>query len=262
MKAWVVLGIGLVSMPMLSASADSLAQRVWQRYTRPNSVQVRAVSRFEELSLEAKPSAYENADPAKWKQVEQEVQRLVGQEVLTYVAVRRPNRLYIEQKSAFGWFRSVCDGKMWYLIRHDGTRQQVPAPTSFQRATDKRYRAYLVLEEGADSEVLHLLVAGAEELRQKLLRAKVQAGPKPNIKHLVWSEPIVYQGLTGRGTITCVVDASTALIQRVECRFDVGYGSEARLHIVIGQRWDNSQLSKPPSASLFRLAGERGANKR
>lgn len=253
MKTWITACLALAVAGLTRTQADSLAQRVWQRYTSVSTAQVRAVSRFEDLSLEAKPSVFENADPAQWKRMEQEVKRLVGQKIRTHVAVQRPNRLYIEQKSAFGRFRSLCDGRVWQFQRQNGGVQSTSAPASLRQMADARYRPYLGLDDGVDIDVLYLLMVGAPALRDRLLCAKEQAGEKPNLKLLVWSEPIVYQRLKGQGTITCVVDARTALIQRVEYRFHVGYGAEAWLNIVIGQQWDNSQLTKPPSPRLFRL---------
>lgn len=263
MKPWATICLLLAVGGLTRAQEDGLASRVWQRYTNASTAQVRAVSRFEGLALEAKPSVFENIEPNQWKQMEQEVKRLIGQEVRTHIAVQRPNRFYIEQKSAFGWFRSVCDGKLWKLQRQNGEVQKTSAPASFRQMVDARYRPYLGLDEGVDVDVLHLLMARAPALRDKLLRAKEQAGETPNLKLLVWSEPIMYQGLKGQGTITCVVDARTALIQRVEYRFHVGYGADVWLNVVIGQRWDNSQLAKPPPPSLFRLEqARRGASKR
>lgn len=257
-----VLAIGLAVAVLPGAVADTLAQRVWRRYTSSPSAQVRAVSRFEDLSLEAKPSAFENTDPARWKQMEQEVRRLIGQEVQTHIAVQRPNRLYLEQKSAFGSFRSVCDGKVWRLQQQGEEAQQISAPSTLQQMSGAKYRAYLGLDSGAEIDVLNLLLVGAPTLRDRLLRAKEQAGDKPNLKLLVWSEPIAYQGMKGQGTITCVVDVRTATVQRVEYRFSVGYGAQAWLNVVIGQRWDNSQLAKSPPPSLFRIQQGTGGAKR
>lgn len=263
MRGWWVIAIGLVCTAPPKAHADTLAQRVWQRYAHARTAQVHAVSRFEDLSLEAKPNVFENTDPAQWKRKEQEVKRLVGQEIRTHIAVQRPNRLYLEQRSAFGWFRSVCDGKVWRLQRQDGSVQKTSAPASLQKMADARYHSYLGLDEGADADVLHLLVVGAPSLKDRLLRAKEQVGEKPNLKLLVWSEPILYQGIKGQGIITCVVDVRTALIQRVEYRFTIEHGGEVWLRVAIGQQWDNSQLAKPPPPNLFRLEqGRKGAIKR
>ncbi|MGQ9488614.1 MAG: hypothetical protein ACUVTY_13505 [Armatimonadota bacterium] len=263
MKGWGLLAIGLVATALPKAYTDTLAQRVWQRYAHARTAQVHAVSRFEDLSLEAKPSVFENTDPAQWKRMEQEVKRLVGQEIRTHIAVQRPNRFYLEQKSAFGWFRSVCDGKVWRLQRQDGDTLQTSAPSSTQQMTEARYRSFLGLDEGASIDVLHLLMVGAPSLRDRLLHAKEQAGERPNLKLLTWSEPILYQGMKGQGTITCIVDMQTARIQRVEYRFTIEYGAEVWLKVAIGQRWDNSQLAKLPPPSLFRLEQvRRGASKR
>jgi len=239
-----------------------LARRVWKRYTNVPGLQIRAVSRFEDLSLEAKPSAYENTDPARWKQMEQEVKRLAGQEICTELAVQRPNRLYLEEKSAFGWFRSVCDGKVWQTQHHGASPVRVTAPRSLEQMAEARYYHLLGLEEKNDTDVLRLLAIGSPRLYQKLLGAKEQPADKPNLKLLVWTEPVTYAGMKGQGTITCVVDVRTALVQRVEYRFQVGYGAEAWLSIVIGQRWDNSQISKPPPPARFRVVQGRGASAR
>ncbi|MGC8783935.1 MAG: hypothetical protein ACP5RN_06070 [Armatimonadota bacterium] len=241
---------------------SDLARRVWKRYTSVPSLQIRAVSRFEDLSLEAKPSAYENTDPTRWRQMEQEVKRLAGQEIRTEVAVQRPNRLYLEERSAFGWFRSVCDGKLWQTQHQGAPPSQVKAPRSLEQMADARYYHLLGLEEKNDTDVLRLLATGSPRLRQKLLGAKEQPADKPNLKLLVWTEPVTYAGMKGQGTITCVVDVRTALVQRVEYRFQMGYGAEAWLSIVIGQRWDNSQLSKPPPSTRFRIVQGRGASTR
>ncbi|MCS6831837.1 MAG: hypothetical protein RMM08_13490, partial [Armatimonadota bacterium] len=107
---------------------SQLAQQVWRRYTQGRSLQVRAVARFEHLALEAKPSVYENTDPARWRQMEQQVKRLAGQEIRTEVMVQRPNRLFLEERSAFGWFRSVCDGRTWQAQLQDGEVIKTPAP--------------------------------------------------------------------------------------------------------------------------------------
>jgi len=251
----------MISVP-LGANAQSLAQRVWQRYTRASSVQVRAVSQFEDLSLEATPGAYEHADPARWQQMENEVRRLVGQQITTHIAVRHPNRLYIWQKSAFGSFRSVCDGKVWHLQRQDGSTQRIRAPATLQQMTAAIYRAWLGLDDGNDAEVLHLLMVRSPALRDRLVRAREEPGPAPHLKHLTWSEPIAYQGLQGQGTITCVVNVQTGDIQRVQYVYNVSSGAEARLNIRIAQRWDNSLLSKPPPDSLFRVEQGRGVRAR
>lgn len=242
------------------ACADSLAQRVWRRYANAATLQIRAVSRFEHLSLEAKPSAYENADPNRWRQMEQEVKRLVGQEIRTELAVQRPNRLYIGERSAFGWFRSICDGRLWLAQRQGSAPVQVNAPQTLAEMAKSRYHLFLGLEEQGDTDVLRQLATGSSVLRQKLLAAKEQPADKPNLKLLVWSEPVTYQGMKGQGTITCVVDTRTALIQRVEYQYQIGYGTEAWLSIVIGQRWDNSQISKPPPPARFRVVQRRSAS--
>ncbi len=262
MRVAFLLCIALVVCVMPAAQAESLAQRVWKRYTRGSSVQVRAVSRFEDLSLEAKPSAYDNTDPAVWKQMESEIRKLAGQEIRTHIAVQQPNRLYLAQVSAFGSFHSVCDGKVWQMHRQDGASQRTPAPANLHQMTAAKYRAWLGLDESNDAEVLHLLVVRSSAIREKLVKAREEPGAKPHLKHLVWSEPIEYQGLKGEGIVTCVVDTRTALIQRVEYRYSVNYGTEARLNIVIGQQWDNTLLSEPPPPSLFRVEQGRGVRKR
>lgn len=232
-----------------------LAQRVWKRYANAPSLQIRAVSRFEELSLEARPSAYENIDPTRWKQMEREVKRLAGQEIHTELVVQRPNRLYIEERSAFGWFRSICDGKVWRTQRQGVSVMRVTAPRTLAQMAEARYCRLLGLEDQSDIDVLRLLAVGAPRLRQKLLIAKEQVADKPNLKLLVWPEHVTYGGMGGQGTITCVVDTRTALVQRVEYRFQVGYGAESSLSIVIGQRWDNSRISQPPLPTRFVVRG-------
>ncbi|GIV16694.1 MAG: hypothetical protein KatS3mg022_2129 [Armatimonadota bacterium] len=254
--------LGVILFVSISASADSLAQRVWKRYGNAPSLQIRAVSRFEDLSLEAKPSAYANVDLARWKQMEQEVKRLVGQEIRTELAVLRPNRLYIEERSAFGWFHSICDGRVWRAQRQGNTATQMTAPRTLAQMAETRYHRFLGLEEQDDTDVLRLLAIGSPRLRQRLLGAKEQPADKPNLKLLVWSERVTYEGMKGQGTITCVVDARSAFIQRVEYRYRIGYGTEAWLNIVIGQRWDNSQISKPPPPSRFRVEQGREASTR
>jgi hypothetical protein len=251
-RAW-WLSVVLLSTLVTATAADSLAQRVWNRYANARSLQLRAVARFEDLSLEAKPSVYENTDPARWKRMEQEVKRLAGQEIRTEIIVERPNRMYLEEKSAFGWFQSVSDGKVWQVKRQDGSQAKTAAPPALHQMAQQRYWMYLGLDGENDIDVLRLLAIGSPRLRNKLLHTTVQSSDKPNIKLLRWSEPIIYQGLKGQGTITCFVDTRTALIRRVEYRFHVGVGAEAWLHMVIGQQWDNSRLSQPPAASRFHI---------
>lgn len=241
---------------------STLAQRVWQRYTGGRSLQIRAVSRFEDLSLEAKPSAYENADIARWRQMEQQVKQLAGQEIRTDVAVLYPNRLYIEEKSAFGWFRSVCDGRVWQAQLQRGAVIKMPSPRTLSQMADARYYRLLGLEEPEITEVLRQIAVRSPRLRQKLLRAQEQPADKPNLKLLMWSEPVTYEGMRGQGTITCVVDTRNALIQRVEYRYHLSYGEEAWLSIVLGQRWDNSRISQPPAPSRFRFEQGRGSRTR
>jgi len=179
-----------------------LARRVWKRYTNVPGLQIRAVSRFEDLSLEAKPSAYENTDPARWKQMEQEVKRLAGQEICTELAVQRPNRLYLEEKSAFGWFRSVCDGKVWQTQHHGASPVRVTAPRSLEQMAEARYYHLLGLEEKNDTDVLRLLAIGSPRLYQKLLGAKEQQADKAKRKFVVWQEPVTPSGMKGQGQIT------------------------------------------------------------
>ncbi len=241
---------------------SNIAQHLWKRYTSLPGLQVRVVSRFEDLSLEAKPSVYENADITRWRQMEQEVKRLVGQEIRTEVAVLRPNRLFLEERSAFGWFRSVCDGKVWQAQLQGGAVIKTPAPRTLNQMTEARYYRWLGLETPDDTDVLRLLVIGSPRLRQKLLGAKEQPADKANFRMLVWSEPVTYDGMKGQGTITCVADTRTALVYRVEYRYSVAVGEEAWMNIAIGQRWDNSQISKPPPSSRFRFEQVRGATKR
>lgn len=239
-----------------------VAQRVWKRYTSTPGLQIRAVSRFEDLSLEAKPGVYENVDLARWKQMEQEVKRLVGQEIRTELAVLRPNRFFLEERSAFGWFRSVCDGKFWQAQQQGSALTRTPAPRTLYQMAEARYHRWLGLEEPDMTDVLRLLAIGSPRLHQKLLSAKEQPADRTNFKMLVWSEPVTYAGMKGQGTITCVVDVPTALIQRVEYRYHVAVDREAWMSIVIAQRWDNSQISKPPPWTRFRFEQGRGATKR
>jgi hypothetical protein len=239
-----------------------IAQRVWKRYTGVPGLQIRAVSRFEDLSLEAKPSVYEGVDIARWKRMEQEVQRLVGQEIRTDLAVLRPNRLFLEERSAFGWFRSVCDGKVWQAQQQGSAVTQTPAPRSLYQMAEARYHRWLGLEEPGMTDVLRLLAVGSPRLRQKMWSAQERPAERANFKTLTWSEPVSYEGMKGRGTITCVVEVPTALIQRVEYRYHVAANKEVWMSIVIGQRWDNSRVSKPPPLTRFRWEQGREATKR
>lgn len=232
---------------------STLVQRIWQRYTGGRSLQLRAVSRFEDVSLEAKPSAYDSVDPAQWKQMEAQVKRLVGQEIRTEVAVSRPNRLFLEERSAFGWFRSVCDGKVWQAQRQGASVGRVTAPRSLAQMGETRYHRLLGLEQPEEVDVLRLLAVGSPRLRQKLLGAQEQPAEQPHLKRLTWSEPMTYEGMRGQGTVTCLVEARTGLIQRVEYRYHVGVAAEAWLNVRIGQRWENSLLAKPPPPTRFRI---------
>jgi len=241
---------------------SELAQRVWKRYTGAPGLQIRAVSRFEDLSLEAKPGVFDNISPARWKQMEQEVKRLIGQEIRTELAVLRPNRLFIEERSAFGWFRSVCDGKVWQAQVQGGATNRTPALRTLYQMAEARYHRWLGLEEPDITDVLRLLAVGSPRLRQKMLGAKEQTTDAENFKTLTWSEPVTYEGMKGQGTITCLVDVPAALIHRVQYRYHVAVYKEAWMSIVIGQRWDNSRVSKPPPSTRFRFEQGRGATKR
>jgi len=239
-----------------------LAHRVWKRYTGAPGLQIRAVSRFEDLSLEAKPSVYENIDPARWKKMEQQVNRLIGQEIRTELAVLRPNRLFIEERSGFGWFRSVCDGKVWQAQVQGGTVNRTLAPCMLNQMAEARYHRWLGLEEPDITDVLRLLAVGSPRLRERMLSAREEPADRKNLKTLIWSEPVTYEGMKGQATVTCVVDVPTALIQRVEYRYHVAMDREVWMSIVIGQRWDNSQISKLPPSTRFRFEPVRGATKR
>jgi hypothetical protein len=258
--AWLVLLIGCTVLS--ASSAEPIAQRVWKRYANASSLQIRAVSRFKELSLEANPSVYDNVDPAQWRQVEQEVQRLAGQEIHTELAVMRPNRLFIEERSAFGWFRSVCDGRVWQVQQQGGRVNRLAAPRTLQQMSEARYHRWLGLERTENTDVLRQLALGAPQLKQKMLSAKEQPAQRANLKLLTWSEPVSYEGLKGQGTVTCLVDISTALIRWVEYRYHVALDREVWMNVVIVQQWDNSRISRPPPSSRFRLEKVRGATTR
>lgn len=233
--------------------------RVWQRYTRAQSLQIRAVSRFVELSLEAKPSLYDSVDPSRWRQMEQQVRQLTGQEIRTVLAVQRPNRLYLEERSAFGWFQSVCDGKVWQVRRSGAKAVRTGAPRTLAQMAMPRYYPWLGLEEGGDTDVLRLLALGASRLQQSWKQAKEQSTSSANHRVLVWSEPSQYGGMRAQGEFRCTVHVPTAHVQEVEYRYLVSYGADAQLRVAIVQRWDNSQLTKPPPPNRFRLVEERGA---
>ncbi|MCS6829954.1 MAG: hypothetical protein RMM08_12205, partial [Armatimonadota bacterium] len=74
--------------------------------------------------------------------------------------------------------------------------------------------------------------------------------------------PVTYEGLRGQGTITCLVDAQTGFIHHIEYRYLVAFDKDAWLNIAIGERWDNSRLSKPPPSTRFRFEQVRGATRR
>ncbi|MCS6950756.1 MAG: hypothetical protein NZ520_09875 [bacterium] len=241
---------------------SAIVQRLWQRYTSGRSLQLRAVSRFEDVSLEANPSAYENVDPAQWRQMETQVKRLVGQEIRTEMAVLRPNRLFLEERSAFGWFRSVCDGRVWQAQRQGSPVTRVTAPRSLPQMAEARYHRLLGLEQPEEIDVLRLLAIGSPRLRQKLLGAKAQPADRPNLTQLVWSEPVTYEGMQGQGTIICKVDSQMALVQRVEYRYRVRFLTQAWLTVVIAQRWDNSRLTSLPPPQRFRIAQGKGDSAR
>lgn len=238
---------------------SNLWVRVWQRYAQARSLQIQAVSRFVELSLEAKPSLYDSVDPARWRQMEQQVRLLTGQQIRIVVAVQRPNRLYLEERSAFGWFQSVCDGKVWQVRRSGAKAVRTGAPRTLAQMAMPQYYPWLGLEERGDTDVVRLLPLGASRLYQSWKQAKEQSTDRPDHKVLVWSEPSQYGGMRAQGEFRCIVHVPTAQVQEVEYRYLVNYGTDAQLRITIVQRWDNSQLTEPPSPDRFRLVEERGA---